>query len=142
MLCAARASAALLSPSAERTPVRAQGIAPDALQLASFALSAANRCAGAVYGFSHLGIIDPRFLDFLLHADLPDLVKQSVAGQLLGRDRMASHCRPAPMWLRFSAALRMIIYGLILYRHVLCSLGHRRLGLREANLVRLRESLR
>jgi ABC-type branched-subunit amino acid transport system permease subunit len=141
-LCSSRIGRTLIAIKQNEPLVRAQGIAPMPYKLASFALSAAvTGAAGGVYCF-HLGIIDPLFLDFYYMQTFLIIVIIGGAGSFWGVVVSGIALSALPEVLRFSADLRMIIYGLILVIAMFVMPSGIAGWLRERKLVRLREALR
>jgi ABC-type branched-subunit amino acid transport system permease subunit len=141
-LCSSRIGRTLIAIKQNEPLVRAQGIAPMPYKLASFALSAAiTGAAGGVYCF-YLRIIDPLFLDFYYMQTFLIIVIIGGAGSFWGVVVSGIALSALPEVLRFSADLRMIIYGLILVVAMFVMPSGIAGWLRERKLVRLREALR
>jgi ABC-type branched-subunit amino acid transport system permease subunit len=141
-LCSSRIGRTLIAIKQNEPLVRAQGIAPMPYKLASFALSAAiTGAAGGVYCF-YLRIIDPLFLDFYYMQTFLIIVIIGGAGSFWGVVVSGIALSALPEVLRFSADLRMIIYGLILVIAMFVMPSGIAGWLRERKLVRLREALR
>jgi len=141
-LCSSRIGRTLIAIKQNEPLVRAQGIAPMPYKLASFALSAAiTGAAGGVYCF-YLRIIDPLFLDFYYMQTFLIIVIIGGAGSFWGVVVSGIALSALPEVLRFSADLRMIIYGLILVIAMFVMPSGIAGWLRDRKLVRLREALR
>jgi len=141
-LCSSRIGRTLIAIKQNEPLVRAQGIAPMPYKLASFALSAAiTGAAGGVYCF-YLRIIDPLFLDFYYMQTFLIIVIIGGAGSFWGVVVSGIALSALPEVLRFSADLRMIIYGLILVIAMFVMPSGVAGWLRDRKLVRLREALR
>jgi ABC-type branched-subunit amino acid transport system permease subunit len=92
----------------------AQGIAPMPYKLAAFTIGAAiTGIAGGIYTF-YLRIIDPSFLDFYYMQTFLIIVIIGGAGSFWGVVAAGIVLSALPEILRFSADLRMIIYGGVL----------------------------
>lgn len=141
-LCSSRIGRTLVAIKQNEPLVRAQGISPMPYKLASFAISAAiTGAAGGVYCF-HLGIIDPLFLDFYYMQTFLIIVIIGGAGSFWGVVVSGIALSALPEVLRFSADLRMIIYGVILVVAMFVMPSGIAGWLREKKLARLREALR
>lgn len=141
-LCSSRIGRTLVAIKQNEPLVRAQGISPMPYKLSAFVLSAAiTGAAGGVYSF-HLGIIDPTFLDFYYMQTFLIIVIIGGAGSFWGVVAAGIALSALPEVLRFSADLRMIIYGLILVMAMFVMPSGVAGWLRERRLARLRESLR
>src|SRR5207248_1097426 len=141
-LCSSRIGRTLIAIKQNEPLVRAQGISPMPYKLASFTISAAiTGAAGGVYTFN-LRIIDPLFLDFYYMQTFLIIVIIGGAGSFWGVVVSGIALSALPEVLRFSADLRMIIYGLILVIAMFVMPSGIAGWLRERKLVRLREALR
>src|SRR5262249_29065783 len=140
-LCSSRIGRTLIAIKQNEPLVRAQGIAPMPYKLASFAISAAiTGAAGGVYCF-HLGIIDPLFLDFYYMQTFLIIVIIGGAGSFWGVVVSGIAVSALPEVLRFSADLRMIIYGLILVVAMFAMPAGVAGWLREKKLAQMRGQL-
>ena len=141
-LCSSRIGRTLIAIKQNEPLVRAQGIAPMPYKLASFAIAAAvTGAAGGVFAF-HLRVIDPGFLDFYYMQTFLIIVIIGGAGSFWGVVVSGIALSALPAVLRFSADLRMIIYGLILVIAMFVMPSGIAGWLRERKLVRLRAALR
>jgi len=141
-LCSSRIGRTLIAIKQNEPLVRAQGIAPMPYKLAAFAISAAiTGAAGGVYCF-HLGIIDPLFLDFYYMQTFLIIVIIGGAGSFWGVIVSGIALSALPEVLRFSADLRMIIYGLILVVAMFVMPSGVAGWLREKKLAEMRDQLR
>ena len=141
-LCSSRIGRTLVAIKQNEPLVRAQGISPMPYKLAAFAISAAvTGAAGGVYTF-HLGIIDPLFLDFYYMQTFLIIVIIGGAGSFWGVVAAGVALSALPEVLRFSADLRMIIYGVILVAAMFVMPSGIAGWLRERRLQRMREQLR
>ena len=141
-LCSSRIGRTLIAIKQNQPLVRAQGIAPMPYKLASFALSAAiTGAAGGVYTF-HLGIIDPLFLDFYYMQTFLIIVIIGGAGSFWGVVVSGVALSALPEVLRFSADLRMIIYGVVLLLAMLMMPEGVAGWLRERRLIHSQEAPR
>jgi ABC-type branched-subunit amino acid transport system permease subunit len=141
-LCTSRIGRTLIAIKQNEPLVRAQGIAPMPYKLSAFAIGAAvTGAAGGVYTF-HLGIIDPLFLDFYYMQTFLIIVIIGGAGSFWGVVAAGIALSALPEVLRFSADLRMIIYGVILVVAMFVMPSGVAGWLRERQLARLREQLR
>lgn len=141
-LCSSRIGRTLVAIKQNEPLVRAQGISPMPYKLAAFAISAAvTGAAGGVYTF-HLGIIDPLFLDFYYMQTFLIIVIIGGAGSFWGVVAAGVALSALPEVLRFSADLRMIIYGVILVAAMFVMPSGIAGWLRERRLQRMREALR
>jgi len=119
----------------------AQGIAPMRYKLAAFALGAAlTGVAGGVYTF-YLRIIDPSFLDFYYMQTFLIIVIIGGAGSFWGVVAAGIVMSALPEILRFSADLRMILYGVVLLVAMLAMPGGIAGWLRHSKLGRARAAL-
>jgi ABC-type branched-subunit amino acid transport system permease subunit len=140
-LCSSRIGRTLVAIKQNEPLVRAQGISPMPYKLSAFVLSAAiTGAAGGVYSF-HLGIIDPTFLDFYYMQTFLIIVIIGGAGSFWGVVAAGIALSALPEVLRFSADLRMIIYGAILVVAMFVMPSGVAGWLRDRRLARLRESL-
>jgi len=141
-LCSSRIGRTLVAIKQNEPLVRAQGISPMPYKLSAFVLSAAiTGAAGGVYSF-HLGIIDPTFLDFYYMQTFLIIVIIGGAGSFWGVVAAGIALSALPEVLRFSADLRMIIYGVILVVAMFVMPSGVAGWLRERHIARLREQLR
>jgi branched-chain amino acid transport system permease protein len=93
---------------------RAQGVAPTPYKLAAFTIGAAlTGVAGGIYTF-YLRIIDPSFLDFYYMQTFLIMVILGGAGSFWSVVLAGIALAALPELLRFSADLRMILYGAVL----------------------------
>jgi ABC-type branched-subunit amino acid transport system permease subunit len=142
VLCSSRIGRTLIAIKQNEPLVRAQGIAPMPYKLSALAISAAiTGAAGGVYCF-HLGIIDPLFLDFYYMQTFLIIVIIGGVGSFWGVVVSGIALSALPEVLRFSADLRMIIYGLILVVAMFVMPGGVAGLLHQRRLARLREQLR
>jgi ABC-type branched-subunit amino acid transport system permease subunit len=140
-LCSSRIGRTLVAIKQNEPLVRAQGIAPMPYKLCAFAISAAvTGAAGGVYSF-HLGIIDPLFLDFYYMQTFLIIVIIGGAGSFWGVVASGIALSALPEVLRFSADLRMIVYGVILVAAMFVMPTGVAGLLRRRQLTRLREQL-
>jgi ABC-type branched-subunit amino acid transport system permease subunit len=122
--------------------VRAQGISPMPYKLAAFAVGAAmTGIAGGVYAF-HLKVIDPLFLDFYFMQTFLIMVIVGGAGSFWGVVTAGVVMSALPEVLRFSADLRMILYGVVLLAAMLAMPEWVAGWLRARSLARARAALR
>jgi ABC-type branched-subunit amino acid transport system permease subunit len=113
-LCTSRIGRTLVAIKQNEPLVRAQGISPMPYKLAAFAIGAAlTGMAGGVYAF-HLKVIDPLFLDFYYMQAFLIMVIIGGPGSFWGVTAAAVAMSALPEILRFTADLRMIVYGVIL----------------------------
>jgi ABC-type branched-subunit amino acid transport system permease subunit len=141
-LCSSRIGRTLIAIKQNEPLVRAQGIAPMPYKLSAFAISAAvTGAAGGVYSF-HLGIIDPLFLDFYYMQTFLIIVIIGGAGSFWGVIAAGIALSALPEVLRFSADLRMIIYGVILVIAMFVMPTGVAGWLRERKLAEQREAIR
>jgi ABC-type branched-subunit amino acid transport system permease subunit len=114
----------------------AQGIGPMPYKLAAFAIGAAlTGIAGGVYTF-YLRIIDPSFLDFYYMQTFLIMVIIGGAGSFWGVVLAGIAMAALPEILRFSADLRMILYGIVLLAAMLAMPGGVAGWLRERRIRR------
>jgi ABC-type branched-subunit amino acid transport system permease subunit len=140
-LCSSRIGRTLIAIKQNEPLVRAQGISPMPYKLTAFALSAAiTGAAGGVFCF-HLGIIDPLFLDFYYMQTFLIIVIIGGAGSFWGVVAAGIALSALPEVLRFSADLRMIIYGVILVVAMFVMPSGVAGWLRERRLAQAREAL-
>ena len=141
-LCSSRIGRTLVAIKQNEPLVRAQGISPMPYKLAAFAIGAAvTGAAGGVFSF-HLGIVDPTFLDFYYMQTFLIIVIIGGAGSFWGVVAAGVALSALPEVLRFSADLRMIIYGVILVAAMFVMPSGIAGWLRERRLQRMREQLR
>jgi ABC-type branched-subunit amino acid transport system permease subunit len=113
-LCTSRIGRTLVAIKENEPLVRAQGISPMPYKLAAFVIGAAiTGIAGGIFAF-HLKIIDPLFLDFYYMQTFLIMVIIGGAGSFWGVVIAGVVMAALPEILRFSADLRMIIYGVVL----------------------------
>jgi ABC-type branched-subunit amino acid transport system permease subunit len=94
--------------------LRSQGIDPGPYRLAAFVIAGViTGIAGGIYAFN-LKIIDPSFLDFYYMQTFLIIVIIAGPGSFWGVLLAGAVMVTLPELLRFSDALRMVIYGLIL----------------------------
>lgn len=140
-LCSSRIGRTLVAIKQNEPLVRAQGISPMPYKLSAFVLSAAiTGASGGVYCF-HLGIIDPLFLDFYYMQTFLIIVIIGGAGSFWGVVAAGIALSALPEVLRFSADLRMIIYGVILVVAMFVMPSGVAGWLRERKLAQVREAL-
>ncbi len=141
-LCSSRIGRTLVAIKQNEPLVRAQGISPMPYKLAAFAIGAAiTGAAGGVLTF-HLGIIDPSFLDFYYMQTFLIIVIIGGAGSFWGVVAAGVALSALPELLRFSADLRMIIYGVILVAAMFILPSGVAGWLREREIARMREAIR
>lgn len=122
-LCTSRIGRTLVAIKQNEPLVRAQGISPMPYKLAAFAVGAAlTGMAGGVYAF-HLKVIDPLFLDFYYMQAFLIMVVIGGAGSFWGVVAAGIAMSALPEILRFTADLRMIVYGVILLLAMLAMPG-------------------
>jgi ABC-type branched-subunit amino acid transport system permease subunit len=122
--------------------VRAQGISPMPYKLTAFAAGAAlTGIAGGIYAF-HLKLIDPLFLDFYFMQTFLIMVIIGGAGSFWGVVIAGIVMSALPEVLRFSADLRMILYGVVLLAAMLATPNGVAGWLHERSLARARAALR
>jgi ABC-type branched-subunit amino acid transport system permease subunit len=140
-LCSSRIGRTLVAIKQNEPLVRAQGISPMPYKLAAFAIGAAvTGAAGGVFSF-HLGIVDPTFLDFYYMQTFLIIVIIGGAGSFWGVVVAGIALSALPEVLRFSADLRMIIYGVILVVAVFVMPSGIAGWLRDRRVARMREAL-
>lgn len=94
--------------------LRSQGIDPGPYRLAAFVIAGViTGIAGGIYAFD-LRIIDPSFLDFYYMQTFLIIVIIAGPGSFWGVLIAGAVMVTLPELLRFSDALRMVIYGLVL----------------------------
>ena len=141
-LCTSRIGRTLVAIKQNEPLVRAQGIAPMPYKLAAFAISAAiTGIAGGIFAF-HLKIIDPLFLDFYYMQTFLIMVIIGGAGSFWGVVIAGIVMSALPEILRFSADLRMIIYGVVLLLAMLAMPEGVAGWLRERKLIHVRAAVR
>jgi len=141
-LCSSRIGRTLVAIRQNEPLVRAQGIAPMPYKLAAFTVGAGvTGMAGGIYAF-HLRIIDPLFLDFYYMQTFLIMVIIGGAGSFWGVVAAGIVMSVLPEALRFSADLRMIIYGAVLLAVMLAMPGGAAGWLRQRRMQRRMQQLR
>jgi ABC-type branched-subunit amino acid transport system permease subunit len=141
-LCTSRIGRTLVAIKQNEPLVRAQGISPMPYKLAAFAISATiTGIAGGIFAF-HLKIIDPLFLDFYYMQTFLIMVIIGGAGSFWGVVIAGIVMSALPEILRFSADLRMIIYGVVLLLAMLIMPEGVAGWLRERRLIRMQAQSR
>lgn len=140
-LCTSRIGRTLVAIKQNEPLVRAQGISPMPYKLAAFAIGAAvTGIAGGIFAF-HLKIIDPLFLDFYYMQAFLIMVIVGGAGSFWGVVIAGAVMSALPEILRFSADLRMIIYGVVLLVAMLAMPDGVAGWFRQRRLTRMRGAL-
>jgi len=138
LLVTSRIGRTLVAIKENEALTSAQGIAPLPYKLAAFTFGAVlTGICGGIYTF-YLRIIDPSFLDFYYMQTFLIMVIVGGAGSFWGVIAAGVLMSALPELLRFSADLRMILYGVVLLVAMLAMPNGLAGWLHERRLARMR----